>query len=151
MRFSEKLVCTILLVVVTFFALGGSALLYGDFRDRLSASAVQEQNSHSMICYTLESEMLTLHRQGEAVTAEVLREFCAELLETEDNTTTQLAALYRTDGETAEGAVYSSMPAVWGKKRSARQRAGRGAAQRRQPVAGVRYRPAGRLDPLHCL
>ena len=115
MRFSEKLVCTILLVVVTFFALGGSALLYGDFRDRLSASAVQEQNSHSMICYTLESEMLTLHRQGEAVTAEVLREFCAELLETEDNTTTQLAALYRTDGETAEGAVYSSMPAVWGK------------------------------------
>lgn len=115
MRFSEKLVCTILLVVVTFFALGGSALLYGDFRDRLSASAVQEQNSHSMICYTLENEMLTLHRQGEAVTAEVLREFCAELLETEDNTTTQLAALYRTDGETAEGAVYSSMPAVWGK------------------------------------
>lgn len=62
MRFSEKLVCTILLVVVTFFALGGSALLYGDFRDRLSASAVQEQNSHSMICYTLENEMLTLHR-----------------------------------------------------------------------------------------
>lgn len=115
MRFSEKLVCTILLVVVTFFALGGSALLYGDFRDRLSASAVQEQNSHSMICYTLENEMLTLHRQGEAVTAEVLREFCAELLETEDNSTIQLAALYRTDGETGEGAVYSSMPAVWGK------------------------------------
>lgn len=115
MRFSEKLVCTILLVVVTFFALGGSALLYGDFRDRLSASAAQEQNSHSMICYTLENEMLTLHRQGEAVTAEVLREFCAELLEAEDNATIQLAALYRTDGETGEGAVYSSMPAVWGK------------------------------------
>ena len=31
MRFSAKLVCSMLLVVVAFFALGGSALLYGDF------------------------------------------------------------------------------------------------------------------------
>ena len=52
MRFSEKLVCTILLVVVTFFALGGSALLYGDFQDRLSSLADQEQNRHDMLCYT---------------------------------------------------------------------------------------------------
>lgn len=116
MRFSEKLVCTILLVVVTFFALGGSALLYGDFRDRLSASAVQEQNRHSMICYTLENEMLSLHRQGEAVTEEVLREFCTELLEPESGGSTQLAALYRTGHSVEEGAVYSCMPAVWGAK-----------------------------------
>ena len=114
MRFSEKLVCTILLVVVTFFALGGSALLYGDFRDRLSASAVQEQNRHSMVCYTLENEILTLHRQGEAVTGEVLGNFCAELLEPQDPNSVQLAALYHTERADGEGAVYSSLPAVWG-------------------------------------
>ena len=43
MRFSAKLVCSMLLVVVAFFALGGSALLYGDFTDRITASARQEQ------------------------------------------------------------------------------------------------------------
>lgn len=112
MRFSEKLVCTILLVVVTFFALGGSALLYGDFQDRLSSLADQEQNRHDMLCYTLENEILSLHRQGEAVTESGLREFCADLLSPEEGGTAQLAALYHTD-ENAEEAVYSSLPAVW--------------------------------------
>lgn len=114
MRFSEKLVCTILLVVVTFFALGGSALLYGDFRDRLSSLEEQEQNRHGMLCYTLETQMLALHRQGEAVTESGLKEFCANLLEPSDNGPAQLAALYHTGHEAGEGAVYSSLPAVWG-------------------------------------
>lgn len=114
MRFSEKLVCTILLVVVTFFALGGSALLYGDFRDRLSALADQEQNRHAMLCYTLENQILSLHRQGEAVTESGLRDFCDNLLDPEEGGPAQLAALYHTDADAGQGAVYSSLPAVWG-------------------------------------
>ncbi len=115
MRFSEKLVCTILLVVVTFFALGGSALLYGDFQDRLSSLADQEQNRHDMLCYTLENEILTLHRQGEAVTESGLRDFCADLLDPAEGGPAQLAALYRTDGDAGQGAVYSCLPAAWEK------------------------------------
>lgn len=114
MRFSEKLVCTILLVVVTFFALGGSALLYGDFQDRLSSLADQEQNRHDMLCYTLENEILSLHRQGEAVTESGLGSFCADLLEPAEGGTAQLAALYHTDRQMGQGAVYSCLPAVWG-------------------------------------
>lgn len=115
MRFSEKLVCTILLVVVTFFALGGSALLYGDFQDRLSSLADQEQNRHDMLCYTLENEMLTLHRQGEAVTESGLGSFCADLLDPSEGGPAQLAALYHTDGENGQEAVYSCLPAAWEK------------------------------------
>lgn len=115
MRFSEKLVCTILLVVVTFFALGGSALLYGDFQDRLSSLADQEQNRHDMLCYTLENEMLTLHRQGEAVTESGLRDFCADLLSPSEDGPAQLAALYHTDGDNGQEAVYSCLPAAWEK------------------------------------
>ena len=48
--FSAKLVCSMLLVVVAFFALGGSALLYGDFADRLAAAGEQEQGQHSLTC-----------------------------------------------------------------------------------------------------
>lgn len=115
MRFSEKLVCTILLVVVTFFALGGSALLYGDFQDRLSSLADQEQNRHDMLCYTLENQILSLHRQGEAVTESGLRDFCADLLDPTEGSPTQLAALYRTDGDEQPETVYSSLPTAWGK------------------------------------
>ena len=114
MRFSEKLVCTILLVVVTFFALGGSALLYGDFQDRLSSLADQEQNRHDMLCYTLENQILSLHRQGEAVTESGMRDFCADLLDPAEGGPAQLAALYYADGEPGQGAVYSCLPAVWG-------------------------------------
>ena len=69
MRFSAKLVCSMLLVVVAFFALGGSALLYGDFADRLAAAGEQEQGQHSLTCAAVESEVLALLRQGEAMDA----------------------------------------------------------------------------------
>ena len=56
----------------------------------------QEQNRHDMLCYTLENEILSLHRQGEAVTESGLGSFCADLLEPAEGGTAQLAALYHT-------------------------------------------------------
>lgn len=113
MRFSEKLVCTILLVVVSFFALGGSALLYGDFRDRLSSMAAQEQTRHSMLCYTLENRILTLHRQGDPVTEEELQGYVDDLVTPDGNGPAQLAALFHTAGDAAGEAVYSCLPGDW--------------------------------------
>ena len=43
MKFSQKLVCIMLLVIAAFFAVGGAVLVNGSFMDRLSAAAEQEQ------------------------------------------------------------------------------------------------------------
>ena len=79
MRFSAKLVCSMLLVVVAFFALGGSALLYGDFTDRLTASARHEQGQHGMTCSAVESEVLSLLREGDTVDQTALGPFCSRI------------------------------------------------------------------------
>ena len=44
MKFSQKLVCIMLLVIAAFFAVGGAVLVNGSFMDRLSAAAEQEQS-----------------------------------------------------------------------------------------------------------
>lgn len=50
MKFSQKLVCIMLLVIAAFFAVGGAVLVNGSFMDRLSAAAEQEQSMHAMLC-----------------------------------------------------------------------------------------------------
>ena len=53
MKFSQKLVCIMLLVIAAFFAVGGAVLVNGSFMDRLSAAAEQEQSmSKAMECST---------------------------------------------------------------------------------------------------
>ena len=53
MKFSQKLVCIMLLVIAAFFAVGGAVLVNGSFMDRLSAAAEQEQSMHAMpVSYT---------------------------------------------------------------------------------------------------
>lgn len=47
MKFSQKLVCIMLLVIAAFFAVGGAVLVNGSFMDRLSAAAEQEQSMHA--------------------------------------------------------------------------------------------------------
>ena len=112
MRFSAKLVCSMLLVVVAFFALGGSALLYGDFADRLAAAGEQEQGQHSLTCAAVESEVLALLRQGEAMDAATVNEFCARL----GGAPGQVRALLPRSGSAAQPAAltqayYSNFPA----------------------------------------
>lgn len=115
MRFSAKLVCSMLLVVVAFFSLGGSALLYGDFTDRLSSSGQQEQGQHGLVCAAVENEVLALLRQGEAVDRAAIQAFSQRLGGAPD----QVRALLP---RTAEGpapleqAYDSSFPAGWAGK-----------------------------------
>ena len=54
MKFSQKLVCIMLLVIAAFFAVGGAVLVNGSFMDRLSAAAEQEQSMHAMLCGVVE-------------------------------------------------------------------------------------------------
>ena len=58
MKFSQKLVCTMLLVIAAFFAVGGAVLVNGSFMDRLSAAAEQEQSMHAMLCGVVEDYYL---------------------------------------------------------------------------------------------
>ena len=109
MRFSQKLVCSMLLVVVAFFALGGSALLHGDFLDRLAASAQQEQAQHGMACQVVENEMLALLRQGDGLEDAALAAIPAKLTAPPD----QAHALLRA-GNNGDTLLYSSFPAVDG-------------------------------------
>lgn len=113
MRFSQKLVCSMLLVVVAFFALGGSALLHGDFLDRLAASAQQEQAQHGMACQVVENEMLALLRQGDGLEDTALAAIPLRL----DLAPGQVHTLLRTglDGETL---LYSSFPSDDGRPAS---------------------------------
>lgn len=58
MKFSQKLVCTMLLVVTAFFSVGGCLLVNGSFSDQLSAAAEQEKNMHAMLCGVVEDYYL---------------------------------------------------------------------------------------------
>ena len=58
MKFSQKLVCTMLLVIAAFFAVGGAALVNGSFMDRLNAAAEQEQSMHAILCGVVEDYYL---------------------------------------------------------------------------------------------
>ena len=51
MKFSQKLVCIMLLVIAAFFAVGGAVLVNGSFMDRLSAAAEQEQRKETSEFY----------------------------------------------------------------------------------------------------
>lgn len=65
MKFSQKLVCIMLLVIAAFFAVGGAVLVNGSFMDRLSAAAEQEQSIHAMLCGVVEDYYLDQTGRGE--------------------------------------------------------------------------------------
>ena len=65
MKFSQKLVCIMLLVIAAFFAVGGAVLVNGSFMDRLSAAAEQEQSMHAMLCGVVEDYYLDQTGRGE--------------------------------------------------------------------------------------
>lgn len=65
MKFSYKLVCSMLLVIAAFFAVGGTVLVSGIFQDRLNSAALQEQNMHAMLCGVVEDYYLDQTGRGE--------------------------------------------------------------------------------------
>lgn len=65
MKFSYKLICSMLLVIAAFFAVGGTVLVNGSFQDSLNAAALQEQNMHAMLCGVVEDYYLDQTGRGE--------------------------------------------------------------------------------------
>ena len=53
MKFSQKLVCIMLLVIAAFFAVGGAVLVNGSFMDRLSAAAEEKHMPLHLQCVSL--------------------------------------------------------------------------------------------------
>ena len=74
MKFAAKLSCAMMLVLAAALSLGGCMLLYGDFSDRLAETSMQNEVQHSLLCYTLEGELLQLYSQGDAITDQALTE-----------------------------------------------------------------------------
>lgn len=68
MKFAQRLTCVMLLVLAFSFSAGGCIYLYGEFAERLSDTTAQNQSQHSLLCRSMEENLLTLHRQGTAVT-----------------------------------------------------------------------------------
>lgn len=67
MRFSQKLVTTMLLVIAAFFSVGGGVLVNGSFSDRMESAGQQEQEIHAMLCGMVEDRYLTANGQGETI------------------------------------------------------------------------------------
>lgn len=67
MRYAQKLVCIILLVLGVSFSLGGCALLYADFADRLDRANTQNAETHALACYALENVLLGRQSRGDAM------------------------------------------------------------------------------------
>ena len=82
MKFAQKLGCAMVLVLAVSFSAGGCALLYGDFADRLAEADTQNQAQHSLACYAVESEILSLYSLGDAITGEDLAAQVEELSST---------------------------------------------------------------------
>ena len=65
MKFSQKIVCMMLLVLAAFFSIGGYVLVNGSFRDRMNNAAQQEQRIHAMLCGVVEDRYLDASGRGE--------------------------------------------------------------------------------------
>ena len=105
MKYAQKLVCVILLVLSLSFSLGGCVLLYSDFADRLATAESQNAATHSLACYALETELLSLRSKGDPVDDTALARYASGLTGTKPDAA-QYAALLHSGG----AAVYSSLP-----------------------------------------
>ena len=72
MRYAQKMICLLVLVLAASFGIGGCVLLYSDFtvqRDRISAANAA---AHAQACTLLQTEILDLQRRGVSVDEETL-------------------------------------------------------------------------------
>ena len=90
MRYAQKLICLLLLVLSASFGVGGCYLLYSDFAVQLQRTHAANAAAHAQVCTLLQTEIIDLQRRGDDTGNAVL----AGLLAAQDAT----AALWR--GET---------------------------------------------------
>lgn len=100
MRYAQKLICLLLLVLSASFGVGGCYLLYSDFAVQLQRTHTANAAAHAQTCTLLQTEIIDLQRRGDDTGDTVL----AGLL---DARRVQ-AALWR-----GESAVCNGLPLPW--------------------------------------
>ena len=100
MRFAQKLICLLLLVLSASFGVGGCYLLYSDFAAQRQRVDHANAAAHAQACTLLQTEILDLQRRGD------------------DTGDDALAALVRAHGRMAavwrgQDLVYSALPLAW--------------------------------------
>lgn len=78
MRYAQKLVCLLLLVLSASFGVGGCYLLYSDFSVQLQRTNVSHAAAHAQACTLLQTEIIDRQRRGEDLDAAVLAELLAK-------------------------------------------------------------------------
>lgn len=64
MRYFQKLLCLLILVLAASFGVGGCVLLYSDFSVQRSRMAAANATAHAQACTLLQTEILDLQRRG---------------------------------------------------------------------------------------
>ena len=64
MRYFQKLLCLLILVLAASFSVGGCVLLYSDFSVQRSRMAAANAAAHAQACTLLQTEILDLQRRG---------------------------------------------------------------------------------------
>ena len=64
MRYFQKLLCLLILVLAASFGMGGCVLLYSDFSVQRSRMAAANAAAHAQACTLLQTEILDLQRRG---------------------------------------------------------------------------------------
>ncbi len=72
MRYAQKLICLLLLVLSASFGVGGCYLLYSDFAVQLQRTHTANAAAHAQVCTLLQTEIIDLQRRGETLDAATL-------------------------------------------------------------------------------
>ena len=67
MRYAQKMVCLLVLVLAASFGIGGCVLLYSDFAVQRSRAAVSDAAAHAQTCTLLQTEIIDLQRRGVSI------------------------------------------------------------------------------------
>ena len=67
MRYAQKMICLLVLVLAASFGLGGCVLLYSDFASQLRRTEAVNADTHRQTCTLLQNEILDRQRRGEAL------------------------------------------------------------------------------------
>lgn len=72
MRYAQKMICLLLLVLSASFGVGGCYLLYSDFGVQLARINTANAVAHSQTCTLLQTEIIDRQRRGETLDAATL-------------------------------------------------------------------------------
>ena len=67
MRYAQKMVCLLVLVLAASFGIGGCVLLYSDFAVQRSRAAASDAAAHAQTCTLLQTEIIDLQRRGVSI------------------------------------------------------------------------------------